>query len=554
MRSEILRLYKSVHTWTGLVAGMLLFVCFYAGALTIFEEPLAHWASPPPIGAAPTENADRLIERALAAQPDVAKDFTLHLATGDRPARLTWRKSRNDEVIWSATLGVDDDLRVERSHPSGVGTFVDTIHRTGGLPLDRETGTTVMGVVSALYVVALVSGLILALPSLVKDFLALRLTANLKRMWLDAHNLVGVASFPFHLVIALTAVVFGLHERIYDTLDYVVYDGRLPTIMRSTGPFAGVKRDERQAPMKPVVELVAAVVRASPAFSPRSLHYRDAGTRGALVRVTGEDMRFMSRGGGFAVLSGATGEVVNVDYLPDKQSGWAGMVSPFFALHFGSYGGEPVRWAYFFLGLAGAFLFYSGNLLWIESRRRTARRHGEQVVQTTASRLMAAASIGVCLGSVCALSFAIVSTKWLYGHVEDVEACRLGVYYAVFFGALAFAFLRGAARAGVELSYVAAAGALSLPVTSAVALAAPSVGPWAAADPTSAGVDIVAFGAALCFAVLARATARRAELGPTDSVWSARRPQGPAPGARIPVSSSRCSAAVGAGEGDDIHG
>lgn len=554
MRGENLRLYKSVHTWTGLVAGMLLFVCFYAGALTVFQEPLAHWGSPPIGGSTSIEDADRLIETTLAARPEAAKDFTLRLATPDQPARLTWRKSRDDDELWSATFGADGELQVERSNPSGVGAFVDRIHRTAGLPLDFETGTTIMGVVSAVYAVALVSGLVLVLPSLAKDFLALRLTANLKRMWLDSHNLVGVASFPFHLVIALTAVVFGLHDPIYDALDHVVYDGKLRAIMRSTGPFAGVKRDEQKAPMKRVADLVAAVAVVSPEFSPESLHYRDADTRGALVRVVGEDARFLSRGGGFAVLSGVTGAIVNVDYLPEKQSGWTAATSPFFALHFGSYGGEPVRWAYFFLGLAGAFLFYSGNLLWIESRRRTARRHGEQVVQTTASRFMAAASIGVCLGCVCALSFAIVSTKWLYGHVEDIEAWRRGIYHAVFFGALAFAFLRGAARAGVELAYVAAIGALALPVTSAVALAAPGLGPWAAADPESAGVDIVAFGAALCFAALARATARRAELGPTDSVWSTRRPRQTTRGERIPLSSSGCAAAVGAGEGDDIHG
>ena len=69
-----------------------------------------------------------------------------------------------------------------------------------------------MGVVSAVYAVALVSGLIIVLPSLVKDLFALRISPNLKRMWLDAHNVVGVVSLPFHIVIALSAVVFCLHE------------------------------------------------------------------------------------------------------------------------------------------------------------------------------------------------------------------------------------------------------------------------------------------------------------------------------------------------------
>ena len=41
MRSEFIRIYKSVHTWTGIIAGMALFIAFYAGAITIFKAPLA---------------------------------------------------------------------------------------------------------------------------------------------------------------------------------------------------------------------------------------------------------------------------------------------------------------------------------------------------------------------------------------------------------------------------------------------------------------------------------------------------------------------------------
>jgi uncharacterized iron-regulated membrane protein len=514
MRSDVVRLYKSVHTWTGITAGMLLFVCFYAGALTVFAEPLGRWATPPATGAASIDRAEELIAATLAARPDAAKDFTLHLAAEGRPARMSWRKSRGDDVVWNASLDASGALGVERSHPSAIATVVDTIHRTAGLPVGHDIGEIVTGVLSAVYFVALVSGLIIVLPSLAKDVLALRISANLKRMWLDAHNLVGVASLPFHLVISLTAVVFGLHEPIYAALDHVVYDGKLPGIMRSSA----VKRDEQKAPTKPVAEIVAAVARVSPEFSPTRLQYRDAGTRGAVVRVWGEDPRFLSRAGGFAMVAGATGEVVGVDYLPEKQASFAALVSSFFALHFASYGGETVRWTYFLLGLAGAFLFYSGNLLWIESRRRTARRHGAEVVQTTSSRLMAAATVGVCLGCVCGVSAAIASVKFLHGHVEDIEATSGWIYHAVFFLAALYAFLRGAARAGVDLLRLAALATAAIPLASLAGWAAPGLGPWASAD--SLCVDLVALLAALAFARLATLAARRATQGPRDSVWS----------------------------------
>jgi hypothetical protein len=34
MRSDVVRLYKVVHTWTGITAGMFLFIAFYAGSIT----------------------------------------------------------------------------------------------------------------------------------------------------------------------------------------------------------------------------------------------------------------------------------------------------------------------------------------------------------------------------------------------------------------------------------------------------------------------------------------------------------------------------------------
>lgn len=47
VKADIIRTYKSLHTWVGIISGMALFIAFYAGALTIFKEPISHWATPP---------------------------------------------------------------------------------------------------------------------------------------------------------------------------------------------------------------------------------------------------------------------------------------------------------------------------------------------------------------------------------------------------------------------------------------------------------------------------------------------------------------------------
>lgn len=48
IRSDVVRVYKDVHIWVDIIAGLLLFVAFYAGAITLFEKPLERWATPPP--------------------------------------------------------------------------------------------------------------------------------------------------------------------------------------------------------------------------------------------------------------------------------------------------------------------------------------------------------------------------------------------------------------------------------------------------------------------------------------------------------------------------
>lgn len=525
IRTDVVRLYREVHTWTGILTGLILFVCFYAGALTMFKEPLERWITPP-VDAAPAafERAETLIAVTKALRPNVT-DFTLAVApvlAGEAPLRLTWTEERFDPAPWAATLSPDGTVAVDRLDPSGIGLLVDVLHRTAGIPGDLDIGTMVTGIASALYVVALVSGVIILLPSLVKDFLAVRVTANVKRLWLDAHNVLGLISLPFHIVIALTAVVFGLHDQIYDALDEVVYDGRMRTVMVASSPFRGVPKDRQPAAMLPPQEFLERAQTLSPGFHPVSLEYHDAGTRAATVRVWGHDPRYLVRREGFVLMGAVDGRIIDTEYMPGHQGGWSATVSTFFALHFGSFGGELVRWSYFILGLAGALLFYTGNLLWIESRRRTERRTKGPVTQSRATSLLAAGTVGVCLGCVAGLSMTIAAGKWLNGWASNLHAWHWGLYHACFLGACAWAFLRGAARAGVELLWAAAMATAAIPTTSLLGWLLPTLGLWGPG--WLIGVDLVALAGALVLGGMAWLAGRRARRGPRDSVWSARPP------------------------------
>lgn len=517
MRADIVRTYKDVHGWVGIISGLALFIAFYAGAITMFEEPLQRWASPPSELSAPPslERTPELIAKVLAERPEARKAYQVHLVTGpENPARVSWSTGnrRNPGVTYYASLDADGALEVSTRAPSEVGQLIDVLHQQVGLPFQHDISMPIMGVVALLYAVAIVSGVICLLPCLVKDLFALRFGRNLKRMWLDLHNALGVFSLPFHVVMALTSVVFAFHDQFYDAQGVVQRIGAAQVAAKGE-----THRPPNSGEVLAPVELVRRIEQQMPGFTLHAISYQNSPEIGPHGRIRGSDPRYGLRGAtyGLGDVNTVTGEIVKSDYLPGVQNGWFATVSSFFALHFGNFGGAAVRWSYFFLGLAGAFLFYSGNLLWIESRRKKERDSGA-VEQTRAARVLGALTVGVPLGCVAGISSTIAAAKWLPAGLVDSASWHSRIYYSVFVLAVVWSLARGAARAGMELLWAAAAATALIPLTSVMAVAGIA---W-----SHGGMDHLIDGVAVVgvigLALMARAAGRRAVAGPRDSVWS----------------------------------
>ena len=529
IRNDVIKVYKDVHIWVGIVSGLMLFIAFYAGAITMFEKPLERWATPPSALAPPPpiERADELLEAVLAKHPQAAKfHVVLVQPTAEMPARVVWRepgKTRREFTDHGASFAADGSLQVEKLARAPVAQLVDTLHQLVGLPFADAVARPIMGAVALLYAVALVSGLSIVLPTLVKDFFALRLGRNIKRMWMDVHNALGIVSLPFHLVMALTSVVFAFHTPFYAVQEKVVYPHGLPWGQHEPAPLPGPGEYRL-----PADELLRRGEAHLPGFEVYSFIFRE--DHGQLeASVTGLDIRYGTRGRTYASthLNPYTGEVDPHD-LPGHMEPWSAAVNTFFMLHFGSYGGNAMRWLYVAMGLAGAMLFYTGNLLWVESRRRK-QRDGIVPEQKRSARVLGCLTVGVSLGCVIGISATLAATKWLPGQVDDIAAWHEGIYYAVFLAAVAWAFVRGGARGADELLRLAALVTLLIPLGSLAGIWGIG-GTW---NHPGAGfaVDATALAAVPVFLLLAQHTRKRMLEGHADSVWSAKHESAVDPGA-----------------------
>ena len=510
MKSSTLRTFISVHTWVGLVAGFALFIAFYAGAITLFHSELHAWQAPVAQSAPAAARPQALIDAVLAAHPEAGKMFYVNLPSSYEPELVLTAGERHFRLDAAGKL---EEVE-ERSH---LMDFIYRLHYTAGLP--QQFGLYTLGVVCVLYGLALVSGVIIYAPSFIKDLFALRVGKNLKRMWQDAHNAIGILSLPFHIMYAWSSAILALGLILLAPFQYLVFDGKLLNLVGADiNAAAPPKPAGVAAPLLPIPRLMAVVERAAPGMEVKRLLYREAGDANAQVQAIGDISQNTVAHTAAVVLNASTGRLLRA-VTPENFSPGTRFLRSLQTLHFGNFGHAAVQWMYFILGLAGAFLFYSGNLLWIESRRKRLT-----LVQPRSGRLMAQATLGVCLGCVAGVSAMFVMNKLAPAAPGQLPLWESRGYYAVFWLVVVWAFARPPARAAHELLTACAALTAAIPLSHWIGTGVNPLLALMRGDGVTVGVAVVALLAATLYWKMARAVLRRGLHGDPHSVWSLRAP------------------------------
>ncbi|MHA6203669.1 PepSY-associated TM helix domain-containing protein [Dyella soli] len=514
MKAATIRTFQTVHTWTGLLAGFALFVAFYAGALVVFHDDIAAWQNPPWRSAVDADvPVDALIERLLASHPAAREDFGIVLPTDPSHAAYAYWQDGDDTRF--ATASQMDAPRAEAGADE-LADYIYALHDSLGLPV---FGLYLMGIVSVLYGLALVSGIVIHLPQLLQNIFAMRVGPNLKRLWQDAHNAIGVLSLPFHVIFAVTGALFCLLTLTLAALNTVAFDGQLfGAFAHATQTTPAVTASGTPASMLPPEALIArarteAFTSGVTTFKPDYLHFVHYGDHNAVAEVRGLSQHTLGTFGSVA-LSAHDGSVLG-NHVGNRYSLNGISYAALFGLHFGTFGGRTVQWLYFVLGLAGAFLFYSGNLLWIESRRK--RRVADQPLRTL---VMARATIGVCIGTCLGIAGAFAAT-WVSARLGvDAGLPQRVACYGLFFAACAYASIRPVARATAELLWMTAALTVLVATADLAGNASAIARAWTPLTWSVLGVDLTGIAMGIVFACFARASARRARSGDANSVWS----------------------------------
>lgn len=348
------------HTAVGLAASALIYILCLSGTLMVFHQEFARWEQPhvPEFQTMAPEAVENAARAGLARTDEAPHHLFVGLPVEGMPrASVTV-----DEQGWFADA--EGNLVTPVEHPWT--HFLEKLHYY--LTLPGVLGLTVVGILGVLMTSLIFSGL-LSHPRLFRDAFKLRLGNGRQLRETDTHNRLGVWMAPFHLVIAFTGAALGLASLAAIVVASLHGDGDTEAF------FQPVFGDEEQtdtatAPLADIDRALTNFREAHPDLRPWFVSFHEPATAGQHAKILarhpdrliyGEDYQFNVDGN----LTGHTG-------LSDGPVGQQAVAS-FYPLHFGSFGGLPVRIAYGVLGVLACIMVASGMNIWLLKRRQKGR-------------------------------------------------------------------------------------------------------------------------------------------------------------------------------------
>jgi uncharacterized iron-regulated membrane protein len=364
-----MRVWSKVHTWTSVISTVFILLLCITGLPLIFNHELSHAlydeVEPAQLAAdAPRANLDTVVANGLAKMPGHAVQF------------MFWDRDE-PEIIWlSIGKAVDSDSKDNRlvKLDSRTGEFLEEVDfrsrilfvfyrlhvdMYAGLP-----GKLFLGLMGLLFCVAIISGVVLYWPSTRKlDFGAMRRDRPRLVRWLDLHNLLGIVTVVWALTVGFTGVINTWADLIFKLWQ----NDQLVAMTQAY--------KDRALPQGPtsVHGAVAAAREAMPGMQPSFVAFPGnpfSSKSHYAVFMRGETP-LTSRLLRPALVEAETGRLTDSRDLPLYAKTL--LVSQ--PLHFGDYGGMPLKIIWAVLDVATIVVLVTGLYLWVvRIRRRRAAR------------------------------------------------------------------------------------------------------------------------------------------------------------------------------------
>jgi uncharacterized iron-regulated membrane protein len=392
MSNRMRRIWGWVHTWSSLVCTVFMLLLCLTGLPLIFSDEIdelqgkgfAQAAMP---AETPRATADAVAASAVNRFPG---KVPLYLFAEEDAPDLWYVKldTRVDTDETKAVLvGVDARTAEVLGVPEFGQGFMSVMYR---LHVDLYAGLwgkLFLGAMGLLLVVALVSGIVLYPPFMRKlDFGTVRHERSSRIRWLDLHNLLGAVTLCWALVVGATGVVNTWAELILKAWQReqmaTLAAGRASVILPGD-----VQRSESDRDLPTAQFVLRRALAAEPDMTLRMMAWPGTllSTRDHYAVILHGNTPLTKRLRQALLVDPKTGDVLRASARPWYVTIFQ-LSQP---LHFGDYGGLPLKLLWAMLDVLTLVVLGSGLYLWIARRRWRASdatsvssRHEDTVANT----------------------------------------------------------------------------------------------------------------------------------------------------------------------------
>lgn len=385
MTVKTFKTWYLVHKWTSLICTLFLLMLCFTGLPLIFHHEIEHLLGDTPEPAVmpagtPAAPLDRLVATAQQQRP---AEKVMFVSWDEEEPDLAFVTTGPDMTVNENLYFFSFDNRtgeILAQQSQNALTFMRIMFQLhvdlfAGLP-----GKLFLGFMGLLFVVAIVTGIVVYGPLMRKlDFGTVRKQRSARVKWLDLHNMLGIVTVVWALVVGSTGVI-------NTWADLIIKYWQFDQLAAMTAPYAG----------QPVPEILgsldaamATARKAAPGMEPAFVAYP-----GGNFSSPHHYAIFMR---GDTPLTARLFKPVLVDVqtaaLTDtREMPWyvtALLLSQ--PLHFGDYGGMPLKVIWALFDIVTIVVLGSGLYLWLKRRRNPIEQRIRELEQDAGAPLGLAA-------------------------------------------------------------------------------------------------------------------------------------------------------------------
>ena len=366
-----IRKWYLIHKWTSLICTAFLLMLCITGLPLIFHEEIEHLVGVVEAPAMPENmpniSLDKVAEAARKQRPqDVIRFMFWEQDEHPNVTLVSMAKTMDASPDDSNIVLIDTRTAKVLDAPPPERGFMYVMLKLHVDMFAGMPGMLFLGLMGLLFVAAIVSGIVLYHPFMRRlDFGTIRREKQARLKWLDIHNLLGVATLIWALVVGLTGTINTLSQ-------IVIFVWQSDQMAEMIAPYKGLPppiqlgslQDSIETAKKAVPDMHVSFV-AFPGSMFSSPHHYTVFMKGN-TPVTSRLVRP-------ALVDAQTAKLTDTREMPWYVKTLL-LSQP---LHFGDYGGLPLKVLWTLLDLVTIVVLGSGLYLWIKRRQHTEQRISE---------------------------------------------------------------------------------------------------------------------------------------------------------------------------------